>query len=162
MNDSINIYCLFFKVLVQYSDMKALNLFIITLFFSTNLYAYKHLKTSNYDLRSEVLILSIDSTDGSFHRLYQSVGDEFFLDKKAKDKSERIRVSNITAAEYDKYFVSQFIHLKYSLPNFKGKNCSKSFTLSMRGETQDICKDEKEKLLVMEKVINKIKKIYLK
>lgn len=145
--------------------MKKLFLYIFALALSTHSFAfkqYKRLKTSNFDLRSATLILSIESTKGESHHLYKSVGDEYFIDLKKKDKSERRRISNTKALDYDKFFVSQFIHLKYSLPNFKGKSCSKSFTLSMRGELQNICKSEKDKLVVMNKVIKRIEEIYIK
>lgn len=126
--------------------------------------AYKELKTSNFDLRSEKILSSIQK-HGKVqvsYQILQGIGDEYFLDTRIAKKLERIKISNRDALQYDKYFVSKFIHLKYSLPSFKGKSCRKSFSLSMRGETQDICYEEKDKLVVMDQLVNKIKEIYKK
>lgn len=143
--------------------MKILIINITILFFSSNVFAYKHLKTSNYDLRTKSKLLSIKNSDGSLHEIHKSVSDEYFLDKKEKTKKvERIKISNVSAEDFDNFYVSMFINLKYSLPAFTGKNCSNLYTLSMRGETQKICKSEKEKLSVMTIIMNKIKKIYTK
>lgn len=137
-------------------------LFSISLF-STNVLAYKHLKTSNFDLRTQTMLLSLSEVKGTTYEIHKSVSDEYFLDVKNKSKKvERTKISNITAEKYDNFFVSMFINLKYSLPHFSGKNCSKIYTLSMRGETQNICKGEKEKLSVMTILLDKAKKIYIK
>tara|TARA_B100000497_G_C7333606_1_gene220448 strand:- start:12 stop:443 length:432 start_codon:yes stop_codon:yes gene_type:complete len=136
---------------------------ILIFLFSTNVFAYKHLKTSNFDLRTKTILLSIAEQKATSYEIHKSVSDEYFLDIQKKSKKlERTKISNFTAEKYDNFFVSMFINLKYSLPPFSGKSCSKIYTLSMRGETQNICKGEKEKLSIMAILLDKIKKIYVK
>lgn len=154
-NDSINIYCLFSEHLIQLFDMKYLIL-LIPFFTITDILADSRLKTSNYDLRSHQLILSVQVQGGNHHSLFKTAGEEYFVDRTMDKKTSRVKISNTEAENYDAFFVSQFIHIKYSMPNFQGKNCSNFYTLSMRGETQNVCKEESDKLKVMDELINKL------
>lgn len=132
---------------------------VFIVFFSlttTNVLAYKHLKTSNFDLRNNKQLLSIKDYQGSTKVIYKSVGDEYFYESQDKKHIDRFKISDLDAEKFDQFFVSQFINLKYSLPPYKGKNCSKSYTLSMRGETLKICKSETDKLKLMENILEKI------
>lgn len=127
------------------------------LFCSISAFANQNVQTSNHDLRNDKELLSIKHFQGVTSTIFKSFGDEYFYES-IEDKSiDRYKISNIHAEQYDNFFVSQFIHLKYSMPTFSGKSCSKIYTLTMRGETQNICKQEKDKLTIMKQIIEKIK-----
>jgi hypothetical protein len=130
-------------------------IFIVSIYFTFNIYADSKLKTSNSDLRSHQLILSVQAQDGNSHSLFKTTGEEYFVDHLQDKKSNRLKISNTEAEDYDAFFVSKFIQLKYAMPDFTGKNCSNFYTLSMRGETQNICKEESDKLKVMEELLSK-------
>ena len=136
--------------------MKVIVFIVFFSLISTNVLAYKHLKTSNFDLRNNKQLLSIKDHQGTTKVIYKSVGDEYFYESHDKKKVDRFKISDVDAEKFDQFFVSQFINLKYSLPPFAGKNCSKSYTLSMRGETQQICKSENDKLKLMKNILEKI------
>lgn len=139
--------------------MKTLLITILVTIISNNTVADNRLKTSNFDLRNSKKLLSIVDHKGVTSIIYKSVGDEYFYETQSKKDTSRFKVSNIDAQNFDDYFVNQFISLKYTLPNFSGKKCDKSYTLSMRGETQLICKSEKDKLSLIQKILKKITKL---
>jgi hypothetical protein len=122
-------------------------------------FADEKLKTFNNDLRHDDVLLSIEDAAGNWQNIFKGSGEQYYLGIKKKDSIEKHKISNAAAEKYDILFVEKFIHLKYSLPPFSGKNCSKSFTLSMRGETYEICKDEKEKLKVLDELQDQFKVI---
>lgn len=128
-------------------------------FLFINAGSYKNLKTSNTDLRSANILLSIQDNKGKLHSIYKSSADEYFLDVKSGKELERIKIANNQAQEFDQFYVSQFIHLKYSMPSFEGKDCSKYYSLSMRGERQDICKQELKKIKIIASTLKKLKKL---
>lgn len=142
--------------------MKSTFLFILLFLLPTAFASgQRHLKTSNNDLRVNKLVLSIEGLSGksgSFSIL-KTAADEYFFDKVFKKKIERIKISDVAAQRYDEYFVSQFISLKYSMPVFSGKNCSKIYSLTMRSERQNICKSEKVKIAKISEMIKRIESL---
>lgn len=75
-----------------------------------------------------------------------SATNHYFLSTIMDKKEKMVKVSYSLAQEIDKEFVRNFIDIKYMLESFSGKNCSIFYTLTMRGERSDICKNEKIKL----------------
>ena len=136
--------------------MKYLNFYIILilLFLTSFASAKQPKKTSNIDLRTNKVVLSITDHKGKGYFLLISTAKHYFLSK--KDKKEEIlkKLSNNEADLLDQKFVEDFIKLKYMMKNFQGKNCSKSFDLSMRGETYKTCKSEKEKDIKVKNLIS--------
>ena len=145
--------------------MKILIEFIILLTISLPCIAskYKPKKANNSDLRSNSIIISITKVlkeKSNTLTLQKSAANHYFIAMKTKKEKPFYKISYKSAQEIDEKFVSVFIDIKYMSQSFSGKNCSIFYSLSMRGETTNICKTEKEKIKRIDKIVFMMKKYF--
>lgn len=113
---------------------------------------------NNNDLRNSSELFSITSTN-FVYRFESSVNGQFSLNYYEQSKLKGSwKVDTEAASKLDADFADRFIALKYEMQGMKNKKCSKKFSLSMRGEGQNICGSEKEKIKLLENFINDLKK----
>ncbi|MAZ47018.1 MAG: hypothetical protein CME65_00555 [Halobacteriovoraceae bacterium] len=125
---------------------------------SSDLMAQDEKRSSNDDLRSRQVIFSVSDKREKLS-LESSGSGEFSLSKyKGEDLVKVWKVDRSVAQTMDDNFADKFIRLKYEMKAFEKKACSSIFDLEMRGEVQKICKGEKEKKDIIEKLIGEIKK----
>jgi hypothetical protein len=121
----------------------------------------KQKKAKNNDLRHGKPVFTIENSDknSTSYALLENNGKDHSLEKsKAKSDSIVRRISGTDATRIDELFVSVFVDMKYMMPAYKGKNCRTLFKLTMRGEEQTICKDEKDKLKKLETFVSSFEK----
>lgn len=124
----------------------------------SELLAQDEKRSSNDDLRSRQVIFSVAGNKERLS-LESSGSGEFSLSKyKGEDLIKVWKVDRSVAQTMDENFADKFIRLKYEMKAFEKKTCSSIFDLVMRGEAQKICKGEKEKKDIIEKLIDEIKK----
>jgi hypothetical protein len=145
--------------------MKILIQFIILLTISLPCMGnnYKPKKANNSDLRSNSIIASITerlNEKTNTLTLQKSAANHYFIAMKSKKEEPFYKISYKSAQEIDEKFVSVFIDVKYMSQSFSGKNCSIFYSLSMRGETTNICKTEKEKIKKIDKIVFMMKKYF--
>jgi hypothetical protein len=124
---------------------------------------YTPKKASNSDLRSNSVILSIAQgmkTKKVNIALQKSAANHYFISMKTNKSEPVYKISYKSAQEIDERFVSVFIDVKYMSESFSGKNCSIFYSLSMRGETTNICKSEKVKRKKIENIVFIMKKYF--
>jgi hypothetical protein len=88
--------------------------------------------------------------------LLLSGNNQYMLDVASGKKF--MKVSNDFAQKADGEFVKKFIEFKYGMKKRKEKKCESVFTLSMRGEEQEICQDEETKIAQVLGIIKNLKK----
>ena len=109
---------------------------------------YEPKEISNIDLRGKDIIFKVEDNDGNFLCLEKTTSNHYYLN----NGKEPLKMAYQKAQELDQQLVQKFIHIKYRLPAFSGKNCSLSHRMTMRGETTKICKDENSKLKTVKEV----------
>jgi len=133
---------------------------LVFLFFTHNSFGQE--KAKNHDLRVGKQLSSIKShTDKSKTVLEETAGGEFTINVHDNKKNlKKYKISSQDAKAFDDYYVSQFIHIKYMMESIAKteKKCRKAFTLSMRGEDQDICVSEGAKIKKMDEMLRKLSK----
>lgn len=143
--------------------MKFLNIlgtvfvFLITL----DTYAQHVQKESNDDLRAKNSRFTLENLELSTKvELRESDGVFLFMhfDKKGAQAPKKISLEQ--AEKIDQEFIGNFIKVKYSFPNFEGKNCKLIYKMSMRDETHQICQGEKEKISLTKNMLLSLKKYF--
>jgi hypothetical protein len=146
--------------------MKKLIQFIILSSISFHCLANKYTpkKVNNSDLRSNTVILSIEESlkdkNSDILTLHKSSSNHYFISKKNKALDSIHKISYKSAQALDSQFVAIFLDLKYMTKSFSGKNCSIFYSLSMRGETTNICESEKLKIKRLEKIVFMMNKYF--
>lgn len=115
-------------------------------------------RESNEDLRGKKLKFTLKRLqDPLLWELKATVLGHHSLEKLKGKKSVIRRIASQEAEKLDQFFVDKFIHLKYVMPSFKGKSCEVMYQLSLRGDGQKICKQEKEKKKEVVKILDFLK-----
>jgi len=145
--------------------MKMLIKFIVLSSVSLHCMANKYTpkKASNSDLRSNSVILSIAQvmkTKKVNIALKKSAANHYFISMKTNKSEPVYKISYKSAQQIDEKFVAVFIDVKYMSQSFSGKNCSIFYSLSMRGETTNICKSETIKRKKIENIVFIMKKYF--
>ncbi|MFT6632043.1 MAG: hypothetical protein ACJAS4_002005 [Bacteriovoracaceae bacterium] len=133
---------------------------VLFIIFTSGL-AFSQEKSNNNDLRIKREIFSIKEFSGKNHILYKlesSITGQFniLISKKNKIVSNK-KVDTSEAQKMDDEFVDRFISFKYMMKARSKKKCQNSFFLSLRGEGQQICADEKAKIEKIKAFINTLK-----
>lgn len=118
-------------------------------------------KSSNNDLRIKKEIFTIQEFEGKHIKLYRlesSINGQFnILIKRKKKILSNKKVDTEDAQKIDEDFVDKFISMKYIMKSRKGESCKNAFHLSLRGEGQMICQDEKEKIMKIKTFLANLK-----
>ena len=120
-------------------------LFLILTVFSTSVWAQSPSqpeKESTDDLRTGMVMFSIDSKLDDRHVWLERTPSEDYFLRMTKGKTEKIlKLSSKEAKQIDMEFASKFLKSMYELPTSPEK-CKMAFQLVMKGESQNICKEE--------------------
>ena len=160
-----------FKMNWCYNKTMRLTVYIIS-FLTLNLifnicWAIGPKQVSNNDLRGfsqtfviehigkENLSYSLLKDNQNGHRIEKRSSN---LNGKLNNKIVTRRISTQVATLFDDEFVSLFFNAKYQLPNYAGSDCKSVYKLSMRGDKQIICSQEKNKVKNLDNFLTKIKK----
>lgn len=102
-------------------------------------------KESAEDLRSGLTIFSIEDVgEETTIWLERTASLDYFLRMKEEDEEKLLKVSAKEAKKLDMDFASKFLKCQYELPPSE-EGCKVTLRLSMKGESQDVCrKDEKK------------------
>jgi hypothetical protein len=128
----------------------------IILFISTSL-AFAQEKISNIDLRGLNKVLSISDKESKFEFTKSSI-DQYFLNTIKNKKYTKTKLGNSDFKIFDKFFVKNFIDLKYMMAPAP-KTCKVSYELFMRGEQLRVCTKELKKIKRVKLLISKINDI---
>jgi hypothetical protein len=124
--------------------------FLILLLLLTKVSLAQHseqpLKESSSDLRTGLVVFSIEDMDGETETwLERTANLDYFL--KSKDDDDHTKIQKITskdAKKLDMEFASKFLKCQYELPP-SPEGCKVTLRLTMKGENLDVCgKDEKK------------------
>jgi len=122
----------------------AILLFLVS-FTSFAQHASQPVKESSADLRSGIIMFSIEDTEeDSVYWLERTANLDYFLRMKEGDDEKIRKVDTRDAKKVDMDFASRFLKCQYELPP-SPKDCKVTLRLSMKGETQDICKKDDKK-----------------
>ncbi|MEE2671540.1 MAG: hypothetical protein VYA54_07510 [Bdellovibrionota bacterium] len=129
------------------------------LLFSTQILAQVDAPSaSNNDLRSNNLIFSLKDKAREW-KLESSVAGQYHLvEMKGKKIIKVWKVDPKSAEELDTDFADKFLAIKYEMKVSKNKKCKAGFNLSMRGELEKVCDEEKEKMSLLNDFMKRLKK----
>ena len=130
---------------------------LFLLVYSASIFSQEKIEgAKNHDLRSPREVFSIVSQKNHFKLETTSTG-QYNLGYYAHDKLVNSwKVSSEQAHLFDDDFADKFIAIKYEMNPSTQESCKWHYQLSMRGETQKICDDEKEKILIIKKFVDKL------
>lgn len=125
--------------------MRLLFLSLILSFSALAQHSEQPLKESDSDLRSGVVMFSLEEVDeDKIYWLERTAGEDYFLRKKdGKDETLR-KISSRDARAMDMDFASRFLKIQYEIPSKEGK-CEVTLRLIMKGDSQDLCKKDDKK-----------------
>lgn len=141
-----------------------INVKIATLFFLLSSAVFgqvespEKLRTGNNDLRGEKTVFKVKShkKEHDSFALLETGEDQYMVD--VSGGATRLKVSRNFAQKADGEFVKSFIHLKYAMGKKTRGACDSLFTLTLRGEREDVCSDEKEKIGEVVAILQEFKK----
>lgn len=125
--------------------------------FSTCLVSLAQVKTSNNDLRVMREIFSLTDLSEKKPKVYtlmtSSSGGFNMIIRVGNKQSEKWKVDSDHAQALDDRFADDFINMKYIMtPNDKIK-CGEKYSLNLRGEDQNICPHENNKVKKIKELI---------
>ena len=121
-------------------------------------HAEQPLKESSEDLRSGVVIFSVeDASEESIYWLERTAGLDFFLRMKDDDKETLRKIDSRDAKKLDMEFASRFLKVQYEIEAEKG-DCKTVYRLTMKGESQEICKKDDKKTQEIKPFLQDLKK----
>jgi hypothetical protein len=114
------------------------------------MYSEQPAKESTTDLRSQIVLFSVESTnDHKTYLLERTAGDNYFLRMRLKNEEIIRKIAGRDATRLDRDFANRFLRCQYEIPDKEGV-CEVTLRLTMKGETQDICaKDDKKAQAIM-------------
>lgn len=103
-------------------------------------------KESNLDLRAGLEVFAIEDLEGeSVYWLERTANLDYFLRMKQENGKEKIqKIPTPEAKKLDREFASHFLKIQYELPP-SPEGCKVTLRLTMKGETQNICRKEEGK-----------------
>lgn len=115
-------------------------------------------KENTADLRSSIVMFSLEDTNGEkLYWLERTANLDYFLRLK-KDNDESIRkVDSREAKKLDMDFASRFLKIQYEIEAVKG-DCDITLRLTMKGETQELCKKDDKKTQEIKPFLDAISK----
>lgn len=118
----------------------------------------EELRIENNDLRRERPVFEVLShqQERDSIRLLEVGDDQYLLD--VSKGARRLKVSSSLAQKADGHFVKKFIQLKYEMESNKSGDCQSAYTLSLRGEVENVCSHETAKLDKVSALIQGLKK----
>lgn len=135
-----------------------IKIFFLLLFSTQILAQVPTPSASNNDLRSQNLIFSLKEKNREW-KLESSVAGQYNLvELKGKEVIKVWKVDPQSAEKLDADFADKFIAIKYEMKVSKNKKCKAGFSLSMRGELEKVCHEEKEKMSLLNDFMKRLKK----
>lgn len=102
-------------------------------------------KESAEDLRSGNIMFSIEDVgEESTFWLERTASLDYFLRMKEEDDEKILKISAKEAKKLDMEFASKFLKCQYELPPSE-EGCKVTLRLSMKGESQEICRKDDKK-----------------
>ena len=121
-------------------------------------YSEQPLKESTTDLRSQILLFSVEELDSDrTYILERTAGQDYFLRLKAKGEESVKKISGREALRLDRDFSSRFLHCQYEIPVPEGK-CEVTLRLMMKGERLDICKKDDKRSQEVTPIVDELTK----
>lgn len=122
---------------------------LLAVFFISSVVHAQHseqpVKENDTDLRNQSILFAIESKDNkTTYFLERTVGRDYFLRRKTTKNDELKKLASHFAQQLDREFSSLFLKVQYEIPDVDGK-CDIVLRLTLRGETQDICKKDDKK-----------------
>lgn len=120
-------------------------IFIFILAFSSFGQNSQPVKESATDLRSGIVMFSIeDVSDETIIWLERTAGLDYFLKIKIEDEEKIKKITTKEAVALDADFASRFLKCQYEYTASE-KGCKVTLRLTLKGDTQEICKKEDKK-----------------
>ena len=120
--------------------------------------------TKNNDLRKHFnlfLIKDMQSKEQITYKMSSSKSGQFnFTMESGQNILNKKKINSVDAQKMDDLFVDKFISFKYLMKEKSKKKCPELFYLNLRGEELIICKDEREKIVEMKALIEKMKVVF--
>lgn len=108
-------------------------------------YSEQPQKESSSDLRSQTVLFSLEDVQKkATYALERTASQDYFLKLKDSEGDEILKISSREALKLDREFASKFLRCQYELASAEGK-CDVTLRLSMKGESQEICKKDDKK-----------------
>lgn len=102
-------------------------------------------KESSEDLRNGIVMFSLeDISDEKILWLERTQGLDYFLKIKIEDEEKIQKVTTKEAKGLDAQFAARFLKSLYEYPASES-GCKVTLRLTMKGETQEICKKDDKK-----------------
>lgn len=134
---------------------------LLILFLSSSLwaqYSEQPAKEDTADLRSQSVLFSLeDQVSKKTFWLERTSNLDYFLRFKTKGQEEIRKLASREGAKLDREFASRFLRCQYELTAEPGA-CEVMLRLSMKGETQDICKKDEKKTQEMAAFVSELSK----
>ncbi len=113
--------------------------------FANAQYSEQPLKESSHDLRTQIVLFSVDvKSDSKTLMLERTSNEDYFLRLKDRGQESIKKISGREAVRLDREFASKFLKCQYELPMIEG-DCKVTLRLMMKGEVQELCeKDDKK------------------
>lgn len=106
-------------------------------------------KASNSDLRNKKEVFSITEFTKDKQRVYKLVTSglgEFNIILASNKVVQSLKIDSEDAQNIDEQFADKYISLQFMMEQNKEKKCANLYKLVLRGEKQNICLHEKEKI----------------
>lgn len=138
--------------------LRLLMVFCASTFLAHAQYSGQPAKESTSDLRSQTVLFSIQQVSKNItYLLERTASQDYFLRLRDGDDDEIRKIAGKEALKLDREFASKFLRCQYELETVEGK-CDVTLRLSMKGESQEICKKDEKKSQEFASVLEKLAK----
>lgn len=121
-------------------------------------YSEQPLPESTTDLRSQLVLFSIEvPSHKKTYLLERTANQDYFLRLKEKKEEVIKKIAGREATRMDRDFASRFLKCQYELENTQGE-CDVTLRLTMKGESQEICRKDDKKNQEIEVFVQELAK----
>ena len=125
--------------------MYLLLIFVMTTLMSYAQHSEQPQKENTEDLRATVILFKIeDLSSGKTYQLERTFQLDHYLRLRFDDEILTKKTDSRDARKLDADFAARFIKVQYEIPAREG-DCRVSYKLSMKGESQEVCKKDEKK-----------------
>lgn len=110
-------------------------------------------RASNADLRGGRVLFSVDYLKANYALLRSSAGDHSLVTTINNDSNYQ-KLNSKVAVSLDDKIAAEFINLKYFMGEIK--TCSQASKFEMRGESLQVCPDDKKRLAKVDELVKLI------
>lgn len=126
---------------------------VFLLNFTMNSFAQLEERASNADLRGGRILFSIEYSKRNYSLLRSAAGDHSLITTIEKDSNHQ-KINTRKAIALDDKIAAEFINLKYFMGEIK--KCSQANQFEMRGESLEVCPDDKKRLAKVDELVKLI------